>query len=83
MSLGNYVEQRVTLLRMITILIMQTLQIVLIRIKTLMPLLYLSAFRFLNYCLEHLDIVPKQVDLTSEFMLIVKTKQIDESGLTQ
>ena len=52
-------------------------------LKTLTPLLYLSAFRFLNYCLEHLDIVPKQADFTTEFMLIVKTKQIDESGLIQ
>ena len=52
-------------------------------LKTLTPLLYLSAVRFLNYCLEELGIVPKQADFTTEFMLILKTKQVDESGMTQ
>lgn len=52
-------------------------------LKTLTPLLYMSAVRFLNYCQEELGIEPKQADFTTEFMAIVKTKQADESGVTK
>jgi len=52
-------------------------------LKTLTSLLYLSAARFLNYCQEMLGITPKQADFTTEFMLIVKTKQADENGMPQ
>jgi len=52
-------------------------------LKTLTPLLYMSAVRFLNYCQEELSIAPKQADFTTEFTLIVKTKQADESGMPQ
>lgn len=50
-------------------------------LQTLIPLLYISAVRFLNYCQETLGIEPKQADFSTEFMLIVKTKQADESGV--
>ena len=43
----------------------------------------MTADRFLNYCREELDIEPKQADFTTEFLLIVKTKQADEIGVTQ
>ncbi|MDP3330441.1 MAG: hypothetical protein Q8S55_00370 [Methylococcaceae bacterium] len=43
----------------------------------------MSSDRFLNYCQKELDIAPKQADFTTEFMLIVKTKQADESGMNQ
>lgn len=52
-------------------------------LKTLTPLLYISAVRFLNYCQETLCIEPKQADFSTEFMAIVKTKQADESGVTK
>ena len=52
-------------------------------LKTLTPLLYMSAVRFLSYCQEALGIVPRQADFTTEFMTIVKTKQFDESGVSQ
>ena len=52
-------------------------------LKTLTPLLYMCAVRFLNYCQKELGLVPNQADFTREFMLIVKTKQADESGMTQ
>lgn len=52
-------------------------------LKTLTPLLYMCAARFLGYCQEELSILPKQADFTTEFMLIVKTKQTDESRMPQ
>ena len=52
-------------------------------LKTLTPLLYMSAVRLLSYCQEELGIEPKQADFSTEFMLIVKTKQADDSGMTQ
>jgi hypothetical protein len=52
-------------------------------LKTLTPLPYISAVRFLNYCQETLCIEPKQADFSTEFMAIVKTKQDDESGVTK
>jgi hypothetical protein len=44
-------------------------------IQTLIPLLYLCAARFLNYCRDTLAIEPKQADFSTEFSLIVKTKR--------
>ncbi|OAI09650.1 hypothetical protein A1359_18725 [Methylomonas lenta] len=52
-------------------------------LKSLTPLLYICAERFLSYCQEELSILPKQVDFTTEFMLIVKIKQTDESRIHQ
>ena len=52
-------------------------------LKTLTPLLYISAVGFLNYCQETLGIEPKQADFSTEFMAIVKTKQADESAVTK
>ncbi|MDO8940092.1 MAG: hypothetical protein Q7U98_13115 [Methylicorpusculum sp.] len=52
-------------------------------LKKLTPLLYMCAARFLGSCQEELSISPKQADFTTEFMLIVKTKQADESGIPQ
>ncbi|MDP2178391.1 hypothetical protein [Methylicorpusculum sp.] len=52
-------------------------------LKIFTPLLYMSAARFLSYCQEELSILPKQADFTTEFMLIVKSKQTDESGISQ
>jgi hypothetical protein len=43
----------------------------------------MSAARFLSYCQEELSILPKQAVFTTEFMLIVKSKQTDESGIPQ
>ena len=48
-------------------------------LQALIPVLYTSAVRFLNYCRETLGIEPKQADFSAEFMLIVKTKQDDEA----
>jgi hypothetical protein len=50
-------------------------------LNSLTPLLYMSAARFLGYRQEELSVVPKQADFTTEFMLIVKTRQADESGI--
>lgn len=47
-------------------------------LKTLTPLLYMSAIRFLNYCQKTLGIEPKQADFSAEFMSIVKSIQADE-----
>lgn len=49
-------------------------------IQSLIPLLYISAVRFLNYCQETLGIEPKEADFSPEFMVIVKTKQTNESA---
>lgn len=40
-------------------------------LKTLMPILYKSAANFNAYCKEQLNIEPKRVDFTAEFLLIV------------
>jgi len=48
-------------------------------IQALIPLLYISSVRFLNYCQETLGIEPKEADFSTEFMLIVKSKQAYES----
>jgi len=50
-------------------------------LQTLIPMLYITAVRFLNYCLQSLDIAPKQVDFSTEFMLI--TSQMNESSVTK
>jgi len=52
-------------------------------LKTLTPLLYMSAILFLNYCQETLGIEPKQADFTTEFMSIVNINQTDETGTAQ
>jgi hypothetical protein len=52
-------------------------------LKILTPSLFISAARFLSYCQEELSILPKQADFTTELMLIVKSKQTDESGIPQ
>ncbi len=52
-------------------------------LKTLTPLLYISAVNFLSYCQGTLGIEPKQADFSTEFMSIVKTKQADDYGVTK
>jgi hypothetical protein len=52
-------------------------------LKTLTPLLYMSAVRFISYSQEELGIEPKHADFTTEFMTIVKTKSGDECGLSK
>jgi hypothetical protein len=52
-------------------------------LQTLIPLLYMSAACFLNYCQETLGIESKQADFSTEFLSIVKTKQADESEVTK
>lgn len=52
-------------------------------LKSLTPILYLSAIRFLNYCHETLGIEPKQDDFTMEFMAIIKTQRVDENGISK
>lgn len=52
-------------------------------LKSLTPILYMSAIRFLSYCCESLGIEPKQDDFTTEFMAIIKTQQADENGITK
>ena len=49
-------------------------------LKTLTPLLYISAVRFLNYCQETLCIEPKQADFSTEFMAIVKKNKPMKAG---
>ncbi len=52
-------------------------------LKTLTPLLYISAVRFHNFCQEQLGIKPKQADFTTEFINITRIKPADESGLSK
>jgi hypothetical protein len=52
-------------------------------LKTLTPLLYISAVRFHSFCQEELGIEPKQADFTTEFINITRIKPADESGLTK
>ena len=52
-------------------------------LKTLTPLLFMSAARFHNYCQETLGIEPKQGDFSVDFMSIVKINYTDESGVTK
>jgi hypothetical protein len=52
-------------------------------LQTLTPTLYNSAARFLDYCQETLGIEPKQADFSADFMLIVKTNHINESGIAK
>ena len=52
-------------------------------LKTLTPLLYMTAVQFLSYCRESFGIEPKKADFSVEFMTIVKTTQADENGATQ
>ncbi len=42
-------------------------------LKSITPILYLSAIRFLSYCRETLGIKPTQADFTMEFMAIIET----------
>lgn len=44
-------------------------------LKTLTPLLYMTAARFHKYCKESLCIEAKQADFTTEFTQIINTKQ--------
>ena len=48
-------------------------------ILTLIPMLYTSADRFLNYCRETLGIEPKRADFSTEFILIVKTSCVSKT----
>ena len=41
-------------------------------IQSLIPLLFISAVRFLNYCQETLDIEPKEADFSPGIHVIVK-----------
>jgi hypothetical protein len=50
-------------------------------IQALIPLLYLSAGRFLSYCREALAIEPGRADFSADFFSIVKTMQVANSGL--
>jgi hypothetical protein len=52
-------------------------------LKTLIPLLYMTAVQFLSYCRETLGIEPEQADFSVEFMTIVKTTQADKNGAAQ
>ena len=47
-------------------------------LKTLTPLLYISAVRFESFCREQLGIEAKQADFTTEFISITKIKPADE-----
>ena len=49
-------------------------------LKTLTPLLYSSAVRFLSYCRKELGIVPKQADFSKEFRVIVDAIQANENS---
>ncbi len=49
-------------------------------LQTLIPMLYMTAVRFLKFCQQSLDIVPKQADFSTEFMLI--TNYINLSRVT-
>ena len=49
-------------------------------LQALIPMLYMTAARFVIYCRETLNIEPQQADFSTEFMSIVKTKQADDSG---
>ena len=44
-------------------------------LKTLTPLLYMTAARFHKYCKEELYIEANQADFTTEFMQIISAKQ--------
>jgi len=46
-------------------------------LKTLTPVLYMSAANFYTYCKEQLNIESKRVDFQEEFLLIVKRKHED------
>jgi hypothetical protein len=50
-------------------------------LQTLIPMLCVTAVRFLNYCLQSLDIVPKQAVFSEEFMAI--TPQANVLGVNQ
>lgn len=47
-------------------------------LRSLTPMLYTSAARFLSYCLETLGIEPRKADFSNEFLMIVKSMPSDE-----
>ena len=52
-------------------------------LQALIPMLYMTAARFVIYCRETLNIEPQQADFSTEFMSIVKIKQADDSGIAK
>lgn len=52
-------------------------------LKSLTPMLYLSAVRFISHCKQTLGIQPKQADFSVDFQIITTALLPDSSGLGQ